>query len=215
MTRSRKPSVHQSWAHLRFSVVGQLLAAPPPRGELQGELERLAAKKWLNPATGELRAFGLSTIERWFNEARKAQQDPVSALRRKIRKDSGQQGSMGDALRQALLAQYAAHKGWSVQLHYDNLVALAATAPEIGAPPSYSTLHRFMKAHGLFRRRAGQLEADARSAGGRGAARCTRDPQLRGRLRERSLALGLPRRQQESDHAARGMGSADPVRRAR
>ncbi len=169
MTRSRKPSVHQSWAHLRFSVVGQLLAAPPPRGELQGELERLAAKKWLNPATGELRAFGLSTIERWFNEARKARQDPVSALRRKIRKDSGQQVSMGDTLRQALLAQYAAHKGWSVQLHYDNLVALAATSPEIGGPPSYSTLRRFMKAHGLFRRRRvsskrtpGALAAEAR-----------------------------------------------------
>ena len=153
MTRSRKPSVHQSWAHLRFSVVGQLLAAPPARGALQGELERLAAKEWLNPATGELRAFGVSTIEHWFNEARKARQDPVSALRRRIRKDSGQQASMGDALRQALLAQYAAHKGWSVQLHYDNLVALAVTAPEIGLPPSYSTVRRFMKAHGLHRRR--------------------------------------------------------------
>ena len=153
MTRSRKPSVHQSWAHLRFSVVGQLLAAPPPRGELQGELERLAAKKWLSPATGELRNFGLSTIERWLGEARKAQQDPVSALRRKIRKDSGQQTSMGSPVRQALLAQYVAHKGWSIQLHYDNLVALAEMSPEVGEPASYSTVRRFMKAHGLHRRR--------------------------------------------------------------
>jgi len=151
--KSRKPSVHQSWAHLRFSVVGQLLAAPPPRGDLQGELERLAAKKWLSPATGELTNFGFSTIERWFNDARKAQQDPVSALRRKIRKDSGQQAAMSGPVRKALLAQYGAHKGWSVQLHYDNLVALAAMSAEVGEPPSYSTVRRFMKANGLRRRR--------------------------------------------------------------
>jgi len=169
VTKSRKPSIHQSWAHLRFSVVAQPLAAPPQRGDLKDELERLAAKKWVHPVTGVPSGFGFSTIERWFNEARNASQDPVSALRRKIRTDSGQQASMGDALRHALLAQYAAHKGWSVQLHHDNLVALAATAPEIGEPPSYSTVRRFMKAHGLFRRRRvsskrtpGALAAEAR-----------------------------------------------------
>jgi len=31
-------SPHQRWAHLRFSIIGTLLAAPPPRGELQAEL---------------------------------------------------------------------------------------------------------------------------------------------------------------------------------
>ena len=169
MTKRRKPSVHQSWAHLRFSVVGHLLAAPPQRGDLKDELERLAAKKWVHPVTGEPSGFGFSTIERWFNEARNASQDPVNALRRKIRTDSGQQASVGDALRHALLAQYAAHKGWSVQLHHDNLVALAAMAPEIGKTPSYSTVRRFMKAHGQFRRRRvsskrtpGALAAEAR-----------------------------------------------------
>ncbi len=169
MTKGRRPSIHQSWAHLRFSVVGPLLAAPPPRGQLHAELERLAARTWLHPVTGGPTHFGVSTIERWLGEARKAKEDPVSALRRKIRKDSGQQASMGGPLRQALLAQYAAHKGWSVQLHYDNLVALAAMTPEIEAPPSYSTVRRFMKAHGLQRRRRvasartpGALAAEAR-----------------------------------------------------
>ena len=153
VTRSRKPSVHQAWAHLRFSVVGPLLASPPPRGELQARLEALAAQEWLHPVTGEPTRFGLSTIERWLGEARKAKDDPVGALRKRIRKDSGHQASMGIPLRQALLAQYAAHKGWSVQLHYDNLVALATANPEVGVPPSYSTVRRFMKAHGLLRRR--------------------------------------------------------------
>ena len=27
--------VHERWAHLRFSVIGQLLAAPPAKGELK------------------------------------------------------------------------------------------------------------------------------------------------------------------------------------
>ena len=32
--QARGPRVHERWAHLRFSVVGQLLAAPPAKGEL-------------------------------------------------------------------------------------------------------------------------------------------------------------------------------------
>ena len=38
---------------------------------------------------------------------------------------------MSDAVRQTVLAQYAAHKSWSVQLHHDNLVALAETRPDL------------------------------------------------------------------------------------
>ncbi len=169
MTRSRKPSVHQAWAHLRFSVVGHLLAAPPQRGELRGELEKLAGQAWRHPTTGEPARFGVSTIERWYYQALRERHDPVSVLRRKVRKDAGRQVAMADPVKQALVAQYAAHKGWSVQLHYDNLVALAAARPEIGAPPSYSTVRRFMKAQGLFRRRRltsartpGALAAEAR-----------------------------------------------------
>lgn len=86
----RKPSTHERWAHLRFSVVGSLLSAPPKHGELQAELERLAAKSWLHPLTGEPTHFGESTIERWYHQARKARLDPVAELRRKVRSDVGQ-----------------------------------------------------------------------------------------------------------------------------
>ena len=60
---------------------------------------------------------------------------------------------MTPALRQALLAQYAAHKSWSAQLHHDNLVALAETRPELRPVPSYATVRRFLAAHGLTKRR--------------------------------------------------------------
>jgi hypothetical protein len=49
-------------------------------------------------------------------------------------------GDLFDAVRQAVLAQYAAHKGWSAKLHHDNLVALAETKPDLKPVPSYPTL---------------------------------------------------------------------------
>jgi transposase InsO family protein len=145
--------VHERWAHLRFSVVGRLLAAPPPEGELKRALEELSQQKWRHPVTGESRQFGFSTIEHWYYAARAEKADPVGVLRRKRRSDSGQRPSMGAALRRALLEQYATHHGWSYQLHYDNLQALVAKEPPLGPLPSYSSVRRFMKDHGLFRKR--------------------------------------------------------------
>ena len=36
----------ERWAHLRFLVIGQPLAAPPPKGALRGELQKLAERDW-------------------------------------------------------------------------------------------------------------------------------------------------------------------------
>jgi transposase InsO family protein len=145
--------VHERWAHLRFSVVGQLLAAPPGKGELRAAIEELAARTWLHPTTGQPVRFGFSTIERWYYRALGERTDPVGVLRRKIRTDAGQQAAIGDAVRREVLAQYAAHKSWSVKLHHDNLVALALSRPELQPVPSYATLRRFMRANGLDKRR--------------------------------------------------------------
>src|ERR1019366_7995910 len=78
---------HERWAHFRFSVIGPLLAAPASRGELQGQLQELAAKKWRHPISGERVLFGLSTIERWYYKALRSKAGPVEALKRKIRSD--------------------------------------------------------------------------------------------------------------------------------
>src|SRR5271165_7279183 len=167
--QARGPRVHERWAHLRFSVIGQLLAAPPPKGELRAQIEALAGRQWRHPVTGEPARFGFSTIERWFYRALKERSDPVGVLRRKLRTDAGQQPAMSDAVRQVVLAQYAAHKNWSVQLHHDNLVALAQTRDDLQPLPCYDTLRRFMKANGLDKRRrvtsrqtAGAERAEAR-----------------------------------------------------
>ncbi len=171
MKKADHRSQHERWALLRFAVVSQLLAAPPPKGELRAELEKLATREWPHPITGLPVRFGVSTIERWLRLARKERQDPVRVLRRKVRTDRGAQGSLSLAIRQALRAQYAGHMSWSTALHHENLCALAKQHPELAPVPSYSTIRRFLKAQGLHKRRrlssrrtAGVERAEARLA---------------------------------------------------
>lgn len=144
---------HDGWARLRFAVVGPLLSAPPPRGELRAELEKLVAKTWRHPMTDEPVRFGRSTIERWYYAAKNERQDPVRALRRRVREDAGRTRGMSARLGQVLRAQHAAHKAWSVQLHVDNLRVLVAQDPTLGPMPSYSTVRRWMKSQALFRQK--------------------------------------------------------------
>ena len=151
MSYQEEARPHERWAHLRFSIVGPLLAAPPAPGQLQAELQRLAAKEWLHPINGQPVDFAVSTIERWFYAARAAKIDPVAVLRRNVRSDAGIQRGLPDHLRRMIDAQYQAHKRWSYQLHFDNLRALDRGDPSRSAMPSYSTVRRYMKNHGLVR----------------------------------------------------------------
>ena len=139
------------WARLRFAIVGPLLAAPPEAGALEAMLKHLAAQAWRHPVSGEPVRFGASTIERWYYAAKNAKSDPVGALRRAVRNDAGAIRSLAPALRERLYAQYQAHPSWTAQLHYDNLAVIVAGEPVLGALPSYASVRRYLKAHGLFR----------------------------------------------------------------
>ena len=165
------PASRIDWARLRFAIVGALLAAPPAPGDLGPALDRLAAQRWRHPTTGEPLRVARSTLERWYYAARHARQDPVEALRHRVRKDAGTQPSLGPALREALRAQWQAHPGWTGQLHVDNLKAVVAEHPALGPLPSYPTVRRFFRAQGLFRTRrpvtpptAGSLRAEQQRA---------------------------------------------------
>jgi putative transposase len=148
-TGEQKGPTHRAWAHFRFSVVGPLLSAPPPRGELHSAIDALAEKSWQHPVTGEWRKFSFATIERWLYLAKAARQDPVGVLRRQVRKDLGRSIAMSQRLCSKLLAQHKAHRRWSYKLHADNVRALVDEDPSLGRKPSYSTVLRYMKAHGL------------------------------------------------------------------
>lgn len=141
-----------AWARLRFAVIGTLLSSPPPRGQLAKAIRELSEKLWRHPTTGELVKFGASTIEAWYYEARKTPNDPVGALRRKIRKDAGG-NSINPKLTEYLRAQYKKYPKWSYMLHVDNLTAFVEEKPAHGPVPSYSTIRRYMVAHGMLKRK--------------------------------------------------------------
>ncbi len=160
------------WAELRFAVVGPLLASPPKEGRLQETLQELAAKEWRHPLTGASTRFSFRTIERWYYQARGVpdRQSPVTALRKKPRKDRGWQRSLSERMERVLRAQYAEHPSWTARLHHDNLVTCAKNDMTLGAVPSYATVRRFLRKKGLRKlpRRpkrnptAGQLQAAQR-----------------------------------------------------
>ena len=150
MSKSELP-MWQRWAQFRFSVIGELLSSPPGKGQLQRALERLAERTYQHPIDDSRQiGIGKSTIEKWYYRAKRAS-DPISALGRKIRSDAGIRWSMSESLLAVLKAQYEAHRRWNVQLHYDNLVALAQEQPQLTPIPSYKTVLRCMRDNGWFK----------------------------------------------------------------
>lgn len=151
MTKHPISSTSALWARFRFSVVGVLLSAPPPQGELKAAIQSLAAKTWTHPVTGHDVRFAAKTIERWFYLARQEQDDPVGALRRAVRKDCGKVSLKADLI-ECLTNQYYDHPHWTCQLHYDNLKALVKSDEKLGPLQSYSTVRRYMVAQGMVRK---------------------------------------------------------------
>jgi len=100
----------QSIARLRFAIIGPLLASPPPRGRLQAAIQVLSEQDWTMP-DGRTRRFSAATIERWYYAAKKADTDPMPALRRRRRSDAGQRRSVSDALLSTVQEQYAIWPG--------------------------------------------------------------------------------------------------------
>lgn len=140
-----------NWAHLRFSIIGGLLAKPPKRGNLLRELEILAGRSYQHPTRDIQVTFGVSTLERWYYRALESN-DPVQALKRKIRSDAGTTRVMSPELLNALAKQYKNYSSWSYRLHTDNVAALVKERPELGDAPSYSTVKRRMKERGWYKK---------------------------------------------------------------
>jgi len=141
----------QRLAQLRFAIIGPLLAQPPRSGELRAAIERLAAQSWTHPISGEPVRFAYPTIERWFYQARKAT-DPVDVLRARRRSDAGHARQLTPHMVELLREQHRQFPAWTIQLHYDNLIAVLKTEAS-ASQPSYATVRRFFKRSGLERLR--------------------------------------------------------------
>jgi putative transposase len=140
------------WARFRFSIIAQLMSAPPASGELGACIASLAARPWRHPSTGEVIRFSAKTIERWFYTARN-EQEPIRALERKVPSHAGTHPSVSDRVADELRKLRRDHPRWSYQLVHDNLVAIARDQPELGPLPGYATVCRYMKHHGLDKHR--------------------------------------------------------------
>lgn len=140
------------WARFRFAIIGPLLSAPPQPGELKSALIELSKKQWRHPISGLPMSISVSTIERWFYQAR-IESDPVHALRTKKRTDAGKTRELSTELKIVIQQQYRAHPSWSYQLHTDNLAVRVEEKPELKPMPSYNTIRRYMKANDLCKRR--------------------------------------------------------------
>lgn len=153
MKERRPGAVHGRWAEFRFGVIGGLFSAPPERGLLSEELAKLAQKLWTHPISGEPTQFHVSTITRWYYSARKRPNDPVGALRLRIRRDRGRhRPCFADAVWTLLAKQFEDHPTWTYQLHADNLRVLCEKDATLGVAPSYATVRRHMKSQGWLRR---------------------------------------------------------------
>lgn len=150
MKQNVNQSPREAWGSFRLSVVGQLLASPPPKGKLKGELESLAHREWKHPLTGDPIRFSFSTIEEWYYQAKAAGHSPVTALAWKLRDDLGRFRALTDPVKQAIAELHHAHPGWTHQLHYDNLLIVAGKRP-LGKAPSYATVRRYRHACGFLR----------------------------------------------------------------
>ena len=141
------------------------LELPPPRRALHSAIRSLAEKTWSHPVTRRDVRFTVVTIARWYYTARRQHDDPVNALRRAVRKDRGEI-SLAVPLAERLQLQYGDHPHWTYQLHHDNLAAWVQADPSLGRLPSYSTIKRYMQAHGWVRRprpRSHQRPGEARA----------------------------------------------------
>jgi len=162
MTEEPKKSI-KSWSHLRFSIIGPLLARPPKRGDLKKELEVLASRRYPHPTQKDSRVtFGVSTIERWYYQALESD-DPVSALGRKARADAGTRRAVSKDLVRVLHDQHRQFPHWSYQLHADNLAAFLDQHPELGEAPSYSSVRREMVSRGWERSKLPRTPGEKRA----------------------------------------------------
>jgi transposase InsO family protein len=152
MSNDTSTPVRLRWARLRFAIISQLLQSPPPSGELGAAIQELAARSWRHPTTDNVLHFSAKSIERWYYLA-KDDPNPIAVLERKVPSHAGTHPSVTLEVEATLRGLRHDHPTWTQQLVFDNLVALRRKRAELGDLPSYPTVCRFMKGHGLHRHR--------------------------------------------------------------
>ena len=190
MSASNRGSVHERWAHLRFSVVGQLLAAPPAKGELRAEIDEARRAQLAASGHAASRCGSPASDHRTVVlPGAPGAADPVGVLRRKVRADAGQPAAgVGERPPGAARAVRGAPELDSAAPLTTTCVALAERDTALEPVPSYSSIRRlFIGARAWRKRRRAEPARHGRRRARRGPPRRARGAQLRGRVRRIAL----------------------------
>jgi transposase len=112
-------------------------------GQLESELNSLAAKKWKHPISGRWVTLGRSTIQRWYYIVRK---NPRARLRglSKTRRDAGVSKILTKQICHYLARQVTRYPLWSYSRHHQALVR-HMKEHDWGLPPGYCTVRRYLQ----------------------------------------------------------------------
>ena len=142
---SKKISCRQV-AEFRYSILGEILARPPDKGELATRLREIANKEWIPPGTAYPESYCVRTLERWYAKVRKNPTDPVTALLPSRRSDLGIRHAIRKEHMIWLRQNTKDYPRWPVKLRSDNLAAV----PHLQPTPSYSTVLRWFHSIGIY-----------------------------------------------------------------
>ncbi len=133
-------------AEFRHSILGELFARPPAKGELAERLRELSNKSWVPPGQSHPEQYCVRTLERWYAKVRKNPSDRVTALLPSRRSDLGIRHAVRPDHIAWLKQNIKDYSHWNIKLRSDNLSAVESLLPT----PSYSTVLRWFHAHGVY-----------------------------------------------------------------
>lgn len=142
----------------RAEIIGSLTKRDLDRGELQRELEALSKKRFRPPRAHSTRAYGASTLERWYYAYKEG---GLEALHPRERADRGRGRELSEEQRELLCAIRQEHPSASVPLILHILTAEGRIAKDA---VSETTVRRLFTEKGLDR-------LSLRQGGGRGKMR--------------------------------------------
>lgn len=133
-------------AEFRYSVLGELFARPPAKGELAARLREISNKDWHPPGCRFPERYCIRTLERWYAQVKKNPTDPVTSLLPERRSDLGIRHAIKSEHMQWIKQYLREYSGWTTQLLVDNL----AVVPHLQPTPSYSTVLRWLHSIGIY-----------------------------------------------------------------
>jgi len=152
---SLEPKDHtEAIALFRSQVLGPLLRRSPQHGELASALDELSRIRFRPPGADTTRAFGVSTLERWYYAYKRG---GLAALKPTPRNDRGRGKALTAEQRELLLDIRREHRSASVPLILRTLITDGRLSKgEVSA----ATVRRLYAEHGLRRIPARQAVYD-------------------------------------------------------